>query len=375
MAAGTAKGFYIWKMPLHRKYRLPLLLVVQLVVLRILALFPSVVERFYSNGIYPYLSQASRFLLGWIPFSVGDVIYVVLIVLLLRWFVKRRKTWRAAWKDNLLTLVGFVSVGYLLFNLLWGINYHREKLSVRLQIEAAQTAVDTIPYTDAELMEFTQKLIARINDQHRSITRNDSVKVVLDLTSDEVLDQNIRGYEAVSKTHPFLVYKTASVKASMLSLPLTYMGFAGYLNPFTAEAQSNVRVPRYQLPMIGSHEMAHQIGYASESEANFVGFLAVTHHPDPKFRYSGYATALVYCLGQWEVRDLSVYEELLAQVNPGILENYRESREFWQSHESFIETGFKIFYDNFLKLNQQDGLESYSRFVDLMVHYYKNHPL
>src|SRR5690606_10980160 len=130
----------------------------------------------------------------------------------------------------------------------------------------------------------------------------------------------------------------------------------------TAEAQSNVRVPRYQLPMIGSHEMAHQIGYASESEANFVGFLAVTHHPDPKFRYSGYATALVYCLGQWEVRDLSVYKELLAQVNPGILENYRESREFWQSHESFIETGFKIFYDNFLKLNQQDGLESYSRF-------------
>lgn len=362
-------------MRIDPKYRWPLALLLQIVVLQVLSFFPGFVEKAYSNGIYPVIAAISRTVLGWIPFSIGDIGYFVLIFLLIRWFVKKRKTWKVAWKDNLLQLVGFFSVGYLLFNLLWGLNYHREKLAVKLGIEKAETAVDTIPYTNEELMVFTEKLIARINEQHRQITKDDSAKVVIDLTSDEVLEQNIRGYESVAKTYPFLEYNRPSIKASMLSMPLSYMGFSGYLNPFTNESQSNILVPRYQLPMIGSHEMAHQLGYASESEANFVGFLAVTHHPDPKFRYSGYATALVYCMNQWEVRSEETYKRLLSQVNPGILKNYDESRAFWDSYESFVETGFKIFYDNFLKLNQQEGLESYSRFVDLMVHYYKERPL
>ena len=55
-----------------------------------------------------------------------------------------------------------------------------------------------------------------------------------------------------------------------------------------------------------------------------------------------------------------------------ILKNYQESEDFWENYESPIETGFKIFYDNFLKINQQkDGLNSYNKFVDLMVNYYK----
>jgi hypothetical protein len=44
-----------------------------------------------------------------------------------------------------------------------------------------------------------------------------------------------------------------------MSLPLTYMGFSGYLNPFTNEAQVN-----YLGPCILSQpqlaEMAHQLG-------------------------------------------------------------------------------------------------------------------
>ncbi|MBX9806659.1 MAG: DUF3810 family protein, partial [Flavobacteriaceae bacterium] len=37
-----------------------------------------------------------------------------------------------------------------------------------------------------------------------------------------------------------------------------------------------------------------------------------------------------------------------------------------------IDKGFHAFYDNFLKMNQQkDGMEGYSKFVNLMVNYYK----
>lgn len=359
----------------HPKYYLTLLLILQLVVLQILSWFPHAVERFYSNGVYPVMAKFWRFLLGWIPFSVGDVVYLILIVLLVRWFIKRRHTWRNQWRDNALQLVGFVSIGYLLFNLLWGLNYHRENLGVKLGLQDRTDTADTLAYSDAELMDFTLKLIGRINAQHLEITGDVDKKVVFEESWEQVLKSNAKGYDNLSEKFDFLRYETPSVKASLLSLPLTYMGFSGYLNPFTGEAHSNILGPRYQLPMIGCHEMAHQLGFASESEANFIGFLAATHHPDARYRFSGYATALVYCMGQWEVRNPETYEQLIKQINPGILENYRESREFWQAHETFIEDGFKWFYDNFLKLNQQEGLESYSRFVDLLVHYYKDRAL
>ncbi|RZJ32955.1 MAG: DUF3810 domain-containing protein, partial [Flavobacterium sp.] len=166
-------------------------------------------------------------------------------------------------------------------------------------------------------------------------------------------------------------YQNPSIKKSLISLPLTYMGFAGYLNPFTNEAHVNYMLPMYNFPTTAAHEMAHQIGFASESEANFVGYMASVKNPDLYFQYSGYVTALKYCLGNWEVRDEHVLDQLEKTVNPGILQNFKDSRTFWDSYETFIEEGFKVFYDNFLKLNQQEGLESYNRFVDLLVNYYK----
>jgi hypothetical protein len=120
--------------------------------------------------------------------------------------------------------------------------------------------------------------------------------------------------------------------------------------------------------------MAHQLGYASESEANFIGYLAsIRNDRSCIFKYSGYSYALRYCLHNWKIRDKKILNQLLPlPYIPVYLKNYDENEKFWDQYETFIETGFEIFYDNFLKFNQQkDGLESYSKFVDLMVNYYK----
>ena len=117
--------------------------------------------------------------------------------------------------------------------------------------------------------------------------------------------------------------------------------------------------------------MAHQIGFASESECNFIGFLASTQNEDLHFKYAGYTNALRYCLANIAAKDEAKFNQLLKTINPGILDNFQESEDFWMSHRSFIDKGFEIFYDNFLKMNQQkDGMESYSKFVDLLVNYY-----
>jgi len=67
------------------------------------------------------------------------------------------------------------------------------------------------------------------------------------------------------------------------------------------------------------------------------------------FQYSGYSTALRYCLGNWVVRNPKVLKQLLKTIHPGILKNFKESEDFWKQYETPIETGFKIFYDNYLK--------------------------
>ena len=39
---------------------------------------PTLTEQWYSIGLYPYIGRTVRFLLGWLPFSVGDVLYTIL---------------------------------------------------------------------------------------------------------------------------------------------------------------------------------------------------------------------------------------------------------------------------------------------------------
>ncbi|WP_177733222.1 MULTISPECIES: DUF3810 domain-containing protein [Flavobacterium] len=353
---------------MNKKLLLPLFLGVQILFLKVLSFFPEFVERFYSNGFYPFLSRILRISFGKIPFSIGDLLYFIVILLLLKWLWKQRKSWKTAWKDNLLSLVGFVSVFYFLFNLLWGVNYHRVPLYKKLAIEK--------DYSLEELMDFTKRVIVKVNAVHAQIEKNDSLKVSVPYTQKQLFEKTLNGYHHLGEAFPFFAYDHKSVKASLISTPLTYMGFSGYLNPFTNEAQVNDLIPKTNFATTTCHEMAHQIGYASESEANFIGYMASIYNDDIYFNYSGYTYALRYCLHNIEMKEEGKTKELLPLIRPGVLENFKDSDAFWDSHQNIMEPLFKVFYDNFLKLNQQkDGMESYSKFVDLLVNYYEKRAL
>jgi hypothetical protein len=352
---------------MKRSYILPLFLLIQIVILKIIRFFPECVELFYSNGLYVYLSKFSRIVLGKIPFSIGDCIYFILILMLVKWLWTKRKSWKEEWKNNLLTVLSVLSMFYFFFHFLWALNYYREPLFEKMSIER--------DYTDADLLTFTKKLIAKTNAIQSQITKNDSLKVVFPYSQDQVFKMNQNGYKNLSREYDFFTYSHLSIKKSLFSLPLTYMGFGGYLNPFTNEAQVNYLGPMYSFPMTTNHEIAHQMGYASESECNFIGFLSSIKNDNLYFQYSGYSMALRYCLGNWQVRNEERLKQLLKTVNPGILKNYQESQDFWEQYQTPIETGFHAFYDRFLKINQQkDGMDSYSKFVNLMVNYYKERP-
>ncbi|GAA3599813.1 DUF3810 domain-containing protein [Flavivirga amylovorans] len=351
-----------------KKTLLALSLIPQYLLITWLSKYPEFVERFYSNGMYPFISKIFRYTLGWLPFSFGDLVYTLSIIYMVRWFYKNRKQLRKNTKQWLVDVFSAIAIMYFVFHFFWGFNYYRLPLHKSLDI-----AND---YTTEQLISVTEKLIKKSNTLHLKIVKNDTIKVELPYNKSDVLKMTPAGYENLKQVFPYLEYTPKSVKKSLYSYPLTYMGFSGYLNPFTNEAQVNGLIPIYKVPTTASHEIAHQLGYAAENEANFIGCMAAISHDNVYFRYTGFTFGLRFCLNEIYRRDPCIYEDMVADVNKGILKNYMEIRKFWDSHENPSEPIFKLFYGNFLKANNQNkGMKSYSYVVALLVNYFETENL
>ncbi|WP_299127160.1 DUF3810 domain-containing protein [uncultured Winogradskyella sp.] len=352
----------------NKKLVITLFLSVQILLISILKNYPEFVEQFYSNGLYLFISKLMRYVFGWLPISIGDILYTLAGIYIIRWLIINRKRIIKDTKNWLLDVSATLSIAYLAFHMLWALNYYRQPLYKSLQLKA--------DYSTEQLIDFTKRLVETSNKIHQQLVVNDTIKIEIPYTKSEVFSKVKTGYDHLAKTYPQLKYKPESIKNSIYSTPLTYMGFAGYFNPFTNEAQVDALIPRYKFITTSCHEVAHQLGYAAENEANFIGCLAAISNEDLYFKYSGYTFGLRHCLVELYRRDQDVYEDILATINKGILKNYEDVALFWKSYENPLEPIFEKTFDNFLKVNNQSaGMKSYSYVVALLVNYYNNKPL
>ena len=342
---------------------LTLFFFVQLLFIAIISKFPSFIERYYSNGLYPFISSNFRRAIGWIPFSIGDIYYFLLGVFLIISIARFFKSGFKNKRERLFRFGAYISIFYFLFNMFWGLNYYKDSLFNTLELEQKEYSLDDLLLLTDDLLELTKKT-------HLNLTENDTLKIQLQDSEEVIIQQVQTGYDQLSAKFPRFKYQHKSIKKSLFSLPLTYMGFSGYFNPISGEAQVDYLVPKINLPMISSHEVAHQLGFASESEANFIGFLAATHHTTDEFKFSGYSAALRYSILAVYGKDSVKGKQIINSLPKGIVKTFKESQEFWQSYQNRAEPFFKLFYDNYLKANQQkDGIKGYSKMVGLLVAY------
>lgn len=347
-----------------KKTILALSIIPQYLLIKWLSRYPEFIETYYSNGFYPLISRLFRYTLGWIPFSFGDLLYASAIIYGIRWLYLNRKRLRQDTKRWFIDVFAALSIFYFAFHLFWGINYYRLPLHANLHLEA--------DYTTEQLITVTKRLIEKSNAIYTEIKKEDTVKIDIPYSKSDILELAPIGYRNLKKTFPHLEYHPKSIKKSLFSYPLTYMGFSGYLNPFTNEAHLDTMIPVYLFPTTTSHEIAHQLGYAAENEANFIGCLAAINHDDLYFKYTGYTFALRFCLNELYNRDEALFDILLETVNKGILNNFKEVREFMDAYDNPLEPLFKAFYSHFLKANNQaKGMESYSYVVALLVNYFE----
>ena len=340
----------------------------QIFLVNWLSRHPEWIENWYSMGLYSWFSRIYRTIFGWIPFSVGDLLYTLLAVLIIRFFILKGPLFFKSTREFFRQLFMGISMFYFVFHLFWGLNYHRLPLHKKLDLSDE--------YTTEELFDFTDRLIAKSNRAHARVAAHDSMLVKIPYSHAQVYDMSPSGYHNLSSQYPSLSYTPSSIKTSLYSIPLTYMGYSGYLNPFTHEAQVNGLQIDFKYPVVVCHEAAHQLGYSAENEANFIGYLAAINNEDPYFQYSGYIYVLRYCLGEIKRRDPEAFEVYNEKINEGILKNFQEVSMFWRKYQNPAEPVFKSTFNSYLKANnQKGGIRSYSYVVALLVNYYKDRNL
>jgi hypothetical protein len=341
---------------------------VQIILIQWVAGHPAWVEQYYSRGVYPGISTFFRLLYGWIPFSVGDVCYFLLgvgaiLYLIRKWYWIRHHIWLF-----LRDVVMVLAVVHFTFYLLWGMNYFRQPLSKTLGYQNA--------YSTEEITELAQLLALKTNQLQEVLTGDTVQPVALPYNRSEILHKTVKGYKELEQEYPNFRYSHPSLKPSLFSTALSYMGYGGYLNPFTLEAQVNKRLPGFRYPVVCGHEVGHQLGYSAENETNFIGYLVTLRNPDPYFQYSAYAYALSYCLSEVSRRDPDALKAIRKTLNPGVRGNFKELREFWKDFENPLEPVFKSAFNKYLEVNRQkDGIRSYNRVVALMVAYHRKDPV
>lgn len=344
------------------------LLVLLCILIKWVSLYPAWVEKYYTYGSYPVVGGIQRFLFGWIPFSIGDLFYAFLVlVLIYRIFLFGRLAFRKQLNRRyfikaLQQGIFFFLFIYVSFNLLWGLNYNRQGISAQLGVKVQK-------YSLADLDTLTGVLQQRLNTYsvQASPARRDSVRKKKDLFRESSIL-----YNEVALRYPFLAYQPRSVKPSIFSYLGNYLGFQGYYNPFSGEAQVNTTIPRFLEPFVTLHEIAHQLGYGKENEANFVAFLAGKESRLPVFRYSMYFDMYNYAINEVARRDTALARQYQQQLDSTVIKDIVEYREFYRKHRNPVENFISWGYGNFLKANNQPGgRETYNEVVAWLIAYYK----
>jgi len=331
--------------------------------------FRQLIESQYATSLYQGFGRMLRSLTGWLPISLGDFLYLAVVLWIINKifrFIKRlirKQITFASLKKAAANLVIILLATYVVFNVFWGLNYNRLGISYQLRL-------NTREMDSTDLKSVFVLLMDKVNlSKEYLIQKGGSYP-----GDKEIFRRAQKTYAAAETIYPFLNYKTRSLKTSMFGWLGNYLGFVGYYNPFTGEAQVNTTVPRFAIPYTSCHEIAHQLGYAKEDEANFVGYLAATTSNDTLFHYSAYLDLLTYTYPQVYFIDSSFAKNVRDKLIPEVREDLAEYRKFMLKHKNPFEPVIKWLYGNYLKVNAQPhGIMSYNDVTAMLVAFYKKY--
>ena len=337
------------KIKTHIRFIIP---VIFLVFIFLCSRIPAWAEA-YIRYCYPVIAAVLSFVIRWIPFSLLDMLIIAAIVLLtgsiVMMFMRRLSV--RCWINVFLLSVLWTAVW---FYMAWGISYFRPGFHERFGVEQ--------PKEDRDFFEaFVIRYIDSLNRAYVAHPHFDAGEV-----DREIETLYAKHHELLRLPYPNGWRRTKKTIAEPL---MTRMGVAGYFDPFFNEVQVNNYALPVAYPYTLAHEKAHQFGISSEAECNLCATVICTSAAHPLVRYSGYMQTVSYLLGNLRKISPDRYREIIARIDPRIMDDYRAIREHWQKalNPTLSAVQDKV-YDAYLKTNkQQSGILSYSEMVGLLI--------
>ena len=344
---------------------------IMLFVLSFLAPFaPELVASFYTQGLFRVGTSGLRFLFGSLPFALGELVYILLIILLIINIIHKFNLFKnfnqfgQKIRFLLIHLSWFGIKLIVVFQLIWGFNYLQPDLSSRfhLKLQNPKNAEVAI----SEMNALTYELIDELNQAKKTLIHNKGIEPNFDQTVADVQ----RAYNKLANGYPQFKIQHQSIKKAIFPNLGDYIGFLAFYQPITGEAIIRSDLPILTQPYTIAHEMAHQLGYASETEANFIAFVVASESNDPYLKYSmllqmfSYAqdAQLLLLAGNkgfdaWKTQ----IEKNRSLLSPAVLRDRANIKAFFAARAGKQIQASSQLYDQFLKWNQQAaGLASYA---------------
>jgi hypothetical protein len=327
---------------------------------------PSLLTAVYSPYIFNPLSKLLRLLFGQLPIPFGELVYLIIVILLiykcLKWLYTKNEHFSRLqfWKQQAVyCLNGLVKI-FIVFELIWGLNYQKMDPSTDFKLKVP------LSYSESQMDSLSLTLIDDLNSIRAKIGYFNSNM----LQFDSILSQNEAEFATNAPKSSFLQYQFPSVKEAFFPSWGDYIGYTAFYHPITGEAIVRGDLPKLTMPFTMSHEIAHQLGYASEEQANFIAYVIGIESTRPLFNYSSLLQLFTYA--QYEHLnfiakrgDFELYKRVVERnkklLSPQVLADRREIKNFFLKKQDLQVQGTSEMYNQFLIWNKQvKGIESYN---------------
>ena len=330
----------------------------------------------YIASVFPIWVNTYGRLTGLVPFSVGEILLALGVVLVILaavlWVFAFAKHLRRGVRKFYVSFAWTFLAVCLVMTLNCFILYHATPFS------ETYFGQENEEYSLEELIAVRNIVVEECNRLSLLVERDEQGNIIYDK---DIGEQAIVCMQQLGETYDRLAGFYPQPKPLYMSDFFSQQYMAGYYFPFSMEANYNQVMYMMNKPSTMCHELAHLKGYIFEDEANFISFLACIQSEDMVFQYSGYLSVLNYLDNDFykaigKNREVYLSEPvILAQVHA---DNVFVTEEEWAriNGKALIDTETvdkvsDIVVDTTLKVNGvADGSISYSRVVALLLQYY-----
>lgn len=359
-----------------KRYIIPLAVILLMVILNISARASRSFSDFYVLKIFPFITSPLSFISGLFPFSVGEIMIILAIllifigvpltVILIIFAGKIRRKTAGIFSVVSLWILAFITTAETLNCF---IMYQCTPFSERY-LTAGE-------HSRSELIQLYSALIDEANELSVQVPRDKDDRFYVTADVDE---EARKAMKKAAEQFPQLSGYYPKAKPILFSYFMSQSHLSGIYFPFSLEANYNDDMVKTNLPDTICHEYAHLKGIIQEDEANFISYIATTGSDNVEFRYSGCLSALEYVHN--EIYNSKITEAYYLSDN--ISDNVRRDwfrfmpDNYWEENKKkeiiSTETVSVISdtaIDTNIKMNgREEGIDTYSKMVNLLLDYY-----